>query len=249
MNMFYVAGIPYSDELYHHGIKGQKWGARRFQNKDGTLTEAGLARYRSGSEQKKFAKLATDRKLFKTAHNQANTDKIRHSPQVQHAANSLKAKAVEVNKLRTDYEKKEEAFYSDKKMYEKYLNKAVDNFMNSEYNDGSFDRKEVYNMYRYDDWDQGYGSSIDLYKNSSDGTALRKAEQKWFDSYHQLNEQSKTYADSFLGEYGNNKVDYFSSMGEYVRTARDRVSDIIADEAERKSYSFSDKMVKPRRSI
>ena len=31
-------------ELYHHGIKGQKWGVRRFQNKDGSLTPAGKKR-------------------------------------------------------------------------------------------------------------------------------------------------------------------------------------------------------------
>lgn len=31
--------------LCHHGIKGQKWGIRRFQNPDGTLTEEGKARY------------------------------------------------------------------------------------------------------------------------------------------------------------------------------------------------------------
>lgn len=30
--------------LVHHGIKGQKWGVRRFQNPDGTLTPAGRAR-------------------------------------------------------------------------------------------------------------------------------------------------------------------------------------------------------------
>ena len=34
-----------NNELYHHGIKGQKWGIRRFQNKDGSLTKAGLKRY------------------------------------------------------------------------------------------------------------------------------------------------------------------------------------------------------------
>lgn len=39
-------------ELYHHGIKGQKWGVRRFQNEDGTLTSAGkkhVAERKSGN--------------------------------------------------------------------------------------------------------------------------------------------------------------------------------------------------------
>lgn len=31
--------------LCHHGIKGQKWGVRRYQNPDGTLTDAGQKRY------------------------------------------------------------------------------------------------------------------------------------------------------------------------------------------------------------
>lgn len=43
------------DELQHHGIKGQKWGVRRFQNADGSLTTAGKQRA-SGTKKRTDAK-------------------------------------------------------------------------------------------------------------------------------------------------------------------------------------------------
>ena len=42
-----------TDELLHYGIKGQKWGVRRFQNEDRTWTEAGKERYGSGKSDRK----------------------------------------------------------------------------------------------------------------------------------------------------------------------------------------------------
>ena len=51
----------YSDELAHHGIKGMKWGVRRWQTKDGGLTAAGRKRYRDDD------KLITGRQASKKA--------------------------------------------------------------------------------------------------------------------------------------------------------------------------------------
>ena len=45
-----------SEELMHSGIKGQKWGVRRFQNEDRTWTAAGKIRYGSGNTQNRFTK-------------------------------------------------------------------------------------------------------------------------------------------------------------------------------------------------
>ena len=64
-----------SNELYHHGIKGQRWGIRRYQNPDGTLTEAGkkrqerYARYARGgqiAQERKQIRLKTYEHLTKT---------------------------------------------------------------------------------------------------------------------------------------------------------------------------------------
>lgn len=43
--MDYTKIVQEEDYLEHHGIKGQKWGIRRYQNADGSLTEEGKRRY------------------------------------------------------------------------------------------------------------------------------------------------------------------------------------------------------------
>lgn len=56
----------YPDELYHHGVKGQKWGVRRYQNADGTLTAAGKRRqYKEIKEERKRLEDEERNLLFK----------------------------------------------------------------------------------------------------------------------------------------------------------------------------------------
>lgn len=48
------------NELYHHGVRGQKWGVRRYQNKDGSLTYAG--KKRALSMQNKYDEFTKNKK-------------------------------------------------------------------------------------------------------------------------------------------------------------------------------------------
>lgn len=57
-----------SDYLEHHGILGQKWGVRRFQNPDGTLTEEGKKRYNLRNDPKSAENISTVRNKFRRSY-------------------------------------------------------------------------------------------------------------------------------------------------------------------------------------
>ena len=58
-----------NNELRHHGILGQKWGIRRFQKNDGTLTSAGKKRYadNESSTSRKLAEMKGRKTIIRGA--------------------------------------------------------------------------------------------------------------------------------------------------------------------------------------
>lgn len=84
-------------ELYHHGIKGQRWGVRRYQNADGTLTPAGKKRQAKG--EKKQAKILKKQDRLRSD-NDYQKSYVKETSVEKRAINSEKlSKTVERNQL------------------------------------------------------------------------------------------------------------------------------------------------------
>lgn len=98
----------YSPTLMHHGIKDQRWGFRRFQNKDGTWTEAGKKRYGSDSSshgkkktgflqrmnEKKIAKKAAKTKAAEEKRKKIEAEKAEAEKRAKESAEERKARIL-----------------------------------------------------------------------------------------------------------------------------------------------------------
>ena len=131
------------DELYHHGIKGQHWGERRYQNEDGSLTAEGREHYGYGPAESRLKSAKDNLKGYRKEQMKRNllygtfghmTKKGRDlDKQAYEAKKEVKAAKENLNKER----------YSDKvKAYQKQFNRASE--MSDKSNDLFEDAKSQY---------------------------------------------------------------------------------------------------------
>lgn len=93
----------YEDYLAHHGIKGQKWGVRRFQNPDGTRTALGKKRERSKNvDHDEVVKSTNPKELYKNRNQLSDKelqDRLNRVRNEQALEQMAKAKTIEGKRM------------------------------------------------------------------------------------------------------------------------------------------------------
>lgn len=121
--------VIYSDELCHHGVKGMKWGVRRYQNADGSLKPAGRKRYTDGGEKKQ---LSDEEKAARNAKIKSAAKKVAIGVGVAALAAAGTYAAVKYNN-KTMAEAKQIMSDTRKKAIDHYVEKADKVFKQQEF--------------------------------------------------------------------------------------------------------------------
>ena len=116
----------YNNELFHFGTKGQKWGIRRYQNEDGTLTQLGRQRYGQGGERSKHGR---SRDLNKLDDEKVNSDY--YNAKYTYKANKREAKLLKKGKdtkyddKLKEYRDKAEGYRKLSKRDQKFIDRII----------------------------------------------------------------------------------------------------------------------------
>ena len=128
------------NQLYHWGIKGMKWGVRRYQNKDGTLTAAGQKRYERDQRENKSKKKGE--KVGEADPNRWVKEDLTRSRKLADEASQMSSKmklAVDNSLKNRPKEKMDLSSMSDKELRDR-INRE---FMERQYNDLFGTQKEA----------------------------------------------------------------------------------------------------------
>lgn len=202
------------DYLMHHGVKGMKWGVRRYQNADGSLTSAGQRRL-----YKKVKRAKSDNKRRELIRQHLNSEYANdRNKALQDFRNQVKKTAdydvkmdIEVDKL---------ADKMAKPIYEKELKKWKESI-------GEPSEKDKDKLYEAIKYDNVYWKAEKQIKDKN--PQYRNNEKQQDALWKEYTKKNKKVVDSIVGKYGEKKVTdsdiWTGSRNEYQYVVEDLLDD------------------------
>lgn len=196
--MEYKYIITSKNELYHYGIKGQKWGVRRYQNSDGSLTPAGKERYYNDDEQKELYEHSRSHINPKGSHLTRVTHTIEGVDDISQAGEYLRKQAEVItdtfNKLSKSYDK-DIADLKNNKEFMSAAKKELDNWFGGP---DKVDDEDFLEM-AVDDF---------VYENLHNHVSKQTKDlsKKFVNDVDQYYENAKSITEDIIGKYGDMQV-------------------------------------------
>ena len=202
------------DYLMHYGVKGMKWGVRRYQNADGSLTSAGQRRL-----YKKVKRAKSDNKRRELIRQHLNSEYANdRNKALQDFRNQVKKTAdydvkmdIEVDKL---------ADKMAKPIYEKELKKWKESI-------GEPSEKDKDKLYEAIKYDNVYWKAEKQIKDKN--PQYRNNEKRQDALWKEYTKKNKKVVDSIVGKYGEKKVTdsdiWTGSRNEYQYVVEDLLDD------------------------
>ena len=135
----------------HYGIRGMKWGVRRYQNKDGSLTPAGRKRYSDDGQTKTPSKTSTTKKSSssKKSVSEMSDDELNRAVrrlQLEQQYRNLNPQKVSAGKRFADKVMRDvvvpAATQTARNALQSVMKKALDNALNMDTGGGNDDKKK-----------------------------------------------------------------------------------------------------------
>lgn len=191
---------PYSSELCHHGILGQRWGVRRFQNSDGSLTSEGKNRY-GVKEQKREQKIAKkSQKIGYRSNYDRQQDYYSKSKVIQNRSKELAPLANKYKELVFKMEDYQENPKVEKEARKRALSMAK---KDSEY--GKYGEKHDNRLIDYYLYDKNVlkNTANEMLKNDQGYKNLKK---EYDNTKKEYKEKCRKIADEIIGDIGDEKI-------------------------------------------